>query len=340
MTTPFLSVVIPTMGRPILIQTVESLTQTNRFAEIEVWVAGKVHHADTARDLQALVDRYENIHHLPVEFAVGDSSEKKNAGAREARAPLVAFLDDDVFVAPHWPEKIVEAFEDPSVGLVSGPSLVPPDVSRMAQLAGLALSSRAAGYVSYRYRKGEQAARPVKWSNIIGCNMCYRKSVLESIGWFDPEFWPGEEMIASWHTQQSGARLLFHPEAWVYHYPRHSLVRFWKQVYGYGATRIRLLRGGVEWEWTTLVPMAWVASLVVLGLCCFAHRLFAWLLLLDLLAYLVVDLWISVETFRETGRWSSLWLLFVIPVMHLSYGLAGWTELMRPGKDLSEVPPQ
>ena len=69
------------------------------------------------------------IRNLPVSFAIGDSSEKKNAGMRESRADLVAFLDDDVVVAPDWPEKVIASFERPEVGLVSGPGLVPDDVS-------------------------------------------------------------------------------------------------------------------------------------------------------------------------------------------------------------------
>ena len=90
--------------------------------------------------------------------------------------------------------------------------------------------------------------------------MAYRKKVIEEIGAFDPAFWPGEEMIAAFKTEQRGYVLLFNSDAYVYHYPRQSLGRFWKQIWGYGATRIRLIRAGTEIEPTTIVPGLWVLS--------------------------------------------------------------------------------
>ena len=150
-----LSVVIPTMGRETLIETLESLIATHHFEQLQVFVAGKVPEGVVGDQLQAMVDRYPGIHHLPVSYVVGDSSEKKNAGWRESKTELVAFLDDDVSVAPDWPTCIVAAFENPEVGLVSGPSLVPDDISLFARMAGVVLQSKAAGYVSERYVKGQ-----------------------------------------------------------------------------------------------------------------------------------------------------------------------------------------
>ncbi len=223
---PILSVVIPTMGRPILVQTLNSLSACEDFHMIEVLVCGKIPDPAVDAEVRELVGRNSNIRYFPVSFERGDSSEKKNHGWKNSRADIVAFLDDDVKVAPHWPRKMLEPFEDPKTDVVSGPSLVPEDVNLFARIAGLALSSPAAGYVMHRYRKDDPRAFPISWSKIIGCNMAYRRAVIEEIGGFDPVFWPGEEMIASYRAQQGGHRIMFQPEAWVFHYPRQSLGRF------------------------------------------------------------------------------------------------------------------
>ena len=97
---PALSVVIPTMGRDTLIRTLESLAAAEGFAQIEVIVAGRVADADVAARLGDFCARHANVRHLDIQFATGDSSRKKNEGAAAARAPLIAFLDDDVVVAP------------------------------------------------------------------------------------------------------------------------------------------------------------------------------------------------------------------------------------------------
>lgn len=333
---PALSVVIPTLGRPILIQTLESLVAAQGFDKCEVWVVGKIADSGVEQRLRALMDAHSQVQHLQVSFEKGDSSEKKNAGFRASRSELVAFLDDDVVVSPDWPLRIVEPFSDPAVGLVSGPSLVPDEIPLMARLAGHALASKAAGYVAERYLAGGQEPRRVKWSRLIGCNMVYRRPVLEQVGLFDPKFWPGEEMIAAFRATAPGHVLVFCPSAYVYHYPRQSLARFAKQTFGYGATRIRLMRAGVEIEPATLVPMVWVLSLLVLGAGAIFSRWMAWLLWLDLGLYLLATAWIVVSKLMQTRKASDLLLFVVIPLMHISYGIAEWVELFHPDRDLSE----
>ena len=316
---PKLSIVIPTMGRPILVQTLESVLATKGAEQLEVIVVGEIHDRDVLQQVTAIVAANSNLRHISISYPDGDSSRKKNRGAEESRAGIVAFLDDDVVIAPDWPEHILKAFEDPAVGLVSGPSLVPEDINLSARLAGLALTSRAAGYVAERYRIGNAAVREIGWSRIIGCNAAYRKTVFLQMGGFPPEFYPGEEMIASWRTQQLGRKLLFIPAAWVYHYPRQSVKRFWRQVWGYGATRIRLKRAGVGFEWITLVPAVWVFSLITLGLAAPFCGFCSFLLTLDLALYALMAIAVSLETVAQTRRVRDLLVFFMIPVMHFGY---------------------
>jgi len=333
---PNLSIVIPTMGRPILVRTLESVLATKGAAQLEVIVAGEIRDSEVLKRVTAIAAANSNVRHISISYPDGDSSRKKNRGAEESRAEIVAFLDDDVVIAPDWPEHILKAFENPSVGLVSGPSLVPDDTNLSARLAGLALTSRAAGYVAERYRIGDSAVREIIWSRIIGCNAAYRKTVFQQMGGFPPEFYPGEEMIAAWRTQQLGHKLLFIPSAWVYHYPRQSVKRFWRQVWGYGATRIRLKRAGTGFEWTTLVPAMWVLSLLVLGLAAPFCGFCTFLLKLDLTLYALIAAGIALETAVQTRRLRDLLVFFMIPVMHMSYGLAEWLEFFRPNRDFGD----
>lgn len=334
-TTPLLSVVIPTLGRPILIQTLESLSRTIGFETLDIIVAGKVYDPHVARRLDELRELYPQIRHLKVAYPVGDSSEKKNAGCREASASVVAFIDDDVVVGLDWAKRILEPFDDPQVGLVSGPSLVPDDLPLMARLAGVALASKAAGYASERYLTGHSEIRQVKWSRLIGCNMAYRKSVLEGIGGFDPRFYPGEEMIAAYRATEAGFKLMFCPRATLFHYPRATMRGFLRQIYSYGATRIRLYRAGVEFELAALMPALWVASLIVLGLGAYWCTVCLQLLVLDVAAYLLAAGGITIHKVLETRRWRDLLMFFLVPVMHFSYGLAEWGEIFHKDRDFS-----
>lgn len=333
---PFLSVVIPTMGREILIRTLESLAAAEGFEGIEVMVAGRIPDAGVAERLREFLGRHANVRHLDIQFPTGDSSRKKNEGAAVARAPLIAFLDDDVVVAGDWPKRIVEPFADERVGLASGPSLVPDDINWIGRLAGLALSSRAAGYVAERYRQNREASYPIDWDRVIGCNAVYRREAFARMGGFPLDFYPGEEMIAAFRTEEAGWKLMFIPAAWVKHYPRQSLKRFWRQMWGYGATRIRLLRGGVSFTPLPLVPGLWVGGTVALaGLAV----VFGWarlLLAVDLGLYAVMAVAVALETVVQTRRWGDWGLAAMVPLMHVAYGLAEWAEAFFPGRDFSE----
>lgn len=333
---PALSVVIPTMGREILIRTLESLAAAAGFDRLEVIVAGRVPDPAVRERLQAICARHANVRHLDIQFATGDSSRKKNAGAAEARAPLIAFLDDDVVVAPDWSAQIAAPFADVRVGLASGPSLIPEDLNRFGQLAGLALSSRAAGYVARRYRQNRPEAYAVGWEHIIGCNAAYRRTAFDQMGGFPPDFYPGEEMIAAFRTERAGWGLVFAPAAWVKHYPRQSLGRFWRQMWGYGATRIRLLRGGVTFNPWPLVPGVWIGTTAVLVVLAFGSAWAGILLVLELGLYALMALGITLRMALRTRRWGAAGLLALIPLMHVAYGLAEWAELIRPGRDFGE----
>ena len=333
---PFLSVVIPTMGRDILIRTLESLAVSEGFAGIEVIVAGRVPDAEVAARLKEICGRHGNVRHLDIQFETGDSSRKKNKGAAAARAPLIAFLDDDVVVAPDWPKRISEPFADAQVGLASGPSLVPEDINRIGRLAGLALSSPAAGYVAERYRQNRQESYTIDWDRVIGCNAAYRREAFEQMGGFPADYYPGEEMMAAYRTEMAGWVLRFLPMAWVRHYPRQSWRRFWRQIWGYGATRIRLLRGGVGFSPWTLVPGAWVGVSLLLALAAPWIPLARGLLAAELGLYAAAVLAVTAGTVRRTGKWGDAGLLAVIPWMHVAYGLAAWYETLFPGRDFSE----
>ena len=146
-------------------------------------------------------------------------------------------------------------------------------------------------------------------------------------------------MIAAFRTERLGWGLRFLPAAKVWHYPRSSPGRFWRQMWTYGATRIRLIRGGVSFHAAPLVPGLWVA--VTLGLavaaCWFPPARL--LLAAELAVYFLWILAVATWTLLRTRHACDLALIAVVPFMHVAYGLAEWAELFRPGRDFSENVP-
>lgn len=331
-----LSVVIATLGRATLIPTLKSLLSCPDVALLEIIVVGTIADPETAEALRQLVASTPRLKHIPLSFATGDSSNKKNAGFQDSSGDIVAFIDDDVIVARDWPRRILEGFDDLEVGMVSGPSLVPDDLPLMPRLAGGALSSLAAGYVASRYLRNGRGPRRIRWSGIIGCNMAFRREAIERVGGFDARFWPGEEMVVSWAVARLGYEIVFAPDAWLYHYPRASFLGFAVQIYKYGATRIRLIRQGVDLEPTTILPAILLLSLVVLGIgACFSW-VAAYALAAVVASYFLGAVVVTAVLVARTRRAVDLLVFFMIPVMHSSYAIAQWVELLLPDRDLSE----
>ncbi|PYO73702.1 MAG: glycosyl transferase, partial [Gemmatimonadetes bacterium] len=107
---------------------------------------------------------------------------------------------------------------------VGGPNIAPPGDGPIAECV-----ARAPGgpvHVLLNDREAE---------HIPGCNMAFRKSCLEAIGGFDPQFrTAGDDVDVCWRLQERGWTLGFHPAALVWHHRRNSLRTYWRQQIGYG----------------------------------------------------------------------------------------------------------
>jgi GT2 family glycosyltransferase len=128
------------------------------------------------------------------------TSSQRNAGWRAARAPLVAFTDDDCRPAPEWLERVLAAAGDPDV-FIQGRT--EPDPDERGPLRGLA-------------RTMDVDALDV-WAPT--CNMTYPRELLERVGGFDERFvepW-GEDTDLAWRVREAGGRQEFRDDVLVWH---------------------------------------------------------------------------------------------------------------------------
>jgi glycosyltransferase involved in cell wall biosynthesis len=104
MVPPVVSVVVPTRGRAAYLEvTLDSLLAQRTEAEYEIVVVD-----DGAPDATAAVvtDR-PGVRYASHGEGRGLNA-ARNTGLRESRAPLIAFVDDDVLVPPGWVDALVE----------------------------------------------------------------------------------------------------------------------------------------------------------------------------------------------------------------------------------------
>lgn len=183
------------------------------------------------------------------------SGNAKNAGMKVARGEIVVFTDDDCYAAADFLEKTWTAFEDPSVGYITG-RIVLHDPS---------------DYPITITESGEPCQFPrntfLSAGLVQGANMAFRKRVLVDIGGFDPLFGAGalfcaEDIDAAGRASAAGWIGQYRPEVVVRHHHERKASdapRLLKTyAIGRGAYHMKiLLRGEFAWAARGIYGVRW-----------------------------------------------------------------------------------
>jgi O-methyltransferase/8-demethyl-8-(2,3-dimethoxy-alpha-L-rhamnosyl)tetracenomycin-C 4'-O-methyltransferase len=141
-----------------------------------------------------------------------------NAGARQARNPVVIFLNNDTLLTPRWIEGLVAPFADPRVAatgpmsnFVSGPQLVVDDAYDPQSRADIARHADAL--------RQRAAGRTRETGRLVGFCLAVRTEVFAEIGGFDEGFGLGgcEDDDLCNRLRLAGWRLLIAEDTFVHH---------------------------------------------------------------------------------------------------------------------------
>ncbi len=162
-------------------------------------------------------------------------AEKRNRGIAEAHGAIIAFLDDDAWPVDRWLEAALPHFNDPGVVGVGGPGATPAHDPFWAQLSGRVYENvLVSGGYRCRYRAG--SARDVDdWPS---CNFFVRTAVVRRLHGFRTDYWPGEDTYLCLElTQTLRRRIVYEPQALVYHHRRALFLPHLRQIGRYGLHR-------------------------------------------------------------------------------------------------------
>jgi GT2 family glycosyltransferase len=143
----------------------------------------------------------------------------RNSGVHAAQGEIIAFTDDDALPEADWLEQLAQAYTDPEVAGAGGeilplwpterPGWFPPEFDWV---------------VGCTYRGLPRKPAPVR--NLIGCNMSFRREVLQAVGGFAaslgrtaqrPLGCEETELCIRIGQRLGPDRLLYLPQAVVYH---------------------------------------------------------------------------------------------------------------------------
>jgi glycosyltransferase involved in cell wall biosynthesis len=195
------SVVISTYGRaaylPRLVRALEEQTLNPR--DFEVIVVDDASPDDTSVVLAKLAANSPLTLRVERRQTNAGPASGRNTGWRLARAPVVAFTDDDCQPAPSWLERGLAAL-DGAVDVVAGATHPNPDqLDRLGPYSRTMWPSFADTYPT--------------------CNVLYRRADLEGVGGFDEDFpYPGgEDTELAWRVRALGRTTSVVDDVVVYH---------------------------------------------------------------------------------------------------------------------------
>lgn len=151
-------------------------------------------------------------------------SSARNTGYLAGSGELVAYIDDDAYPESTWLRYLALAFDQQDVAGVGGPNLPVPGDTLVADC----VSNAPGGPM-------EVMLSDTIAEHIPGCNMSFRRTALDHIGGFDPQFRAaGDDVDLCWRIQQQVGDIGFQPAAFNWHRRRNTVSGYWKQQRGYG----------------------------------------------------------------------------------------------------------
>ena len=162
-------------------------------------------------------------------------AEKRNRGIQEARGEIVVFIDDDAYPDTNWLEYAVRYFTEPDIGAVGGPGITPLGDKALARIGGRVYDNiLVSGNYRYRYKAGG-VRKDVE--DYPSCNLFVRKDLLDRIGGYRTDFWPGEDTLLCKDIIDNWKRIIYDPWIVVYHHRRPLFLPHLRQLGRYGFHR-------------------------------------------------------------------------------------------------------
>ncbi len=225
---PFISVVIPVKNAEAYIRDcVESLKALDYPADRFEVIIADGSSTDQTREIAAsygvtvLTDEVEMVSH------------GRHVGFKHSRGDFIAFSDADCIMEPGWLRNALKYFDDPEVGGVTGPTLIPMGETRFGRGAGFVFSLAVVSGASCH---ADAASKVVRVRDLPGANCIYRREVIEQVMPLGTMLIT-EDVEMNWRIRKHGWKLLRTPDVRLCHNKRPTPRRFSRQIYRYGMGR-------------------------------------------------------------------------------------------------------
>jgi glycosyltransferase involved in cell wall biosynthesis len=242
-----------------------------------------------------------------------------------ARGEVIVRMDAHARYSGDYVSKCIQHLLKTGAGNVGGPVRLIKKEAFMPSLINIVCESPF-GLGGARFRKVRyEGYVDTVWPGV------FWKSVFDKVGLFKEEFVRTEDVEFNRRLRDKGYKIYLTPEIKLYYHARDTLSGLLSQNFqnGYGVIQTLLVAKKIT-ALRHFIPFVFVMSLVFLGVLSAYSGVARTLLGLDLLSYLLTNIFFSVkESFRAGFRYLPV-LPIVFLLLHLSYGAGSiWAMVKR-----------
>lgn len=259
---------------------------------------------------------------LVSENPAGDRGSALNTALEmlDPETEAVAMVDAQSRLEPDYLERSAAVLDETGAAVVGG-AMRPVGSSTVGQAIAAALMSPVGVGDSSFHFEGE--ARDVE-SVYLGV---YRRSVLDSVGRYDPGLLRTEDDDMNARIRAIGGRIRLDPSIRSTYIGRQTLRALFRQYHGYGYWKVALAgKRPAAIRLRHLAPAAWVLALVIAAIV----SIVAWSPALPVLVVLYFAVLAVAGLATVQAGWQARLLFpFAVATMHLGYGLGSWRAVLQ-----------
>ncbi len=316
---PKVSIIVPCYNEQATIRLLLDavLSQTYPRSQMEVLIADGLSTDKTRQVIAAF-----SADHPDLALQVLDNERRTipaglNLAIGSASGEIIVRLDAHSMPIPEYVERCVSDLEAGKGANVGGVWMIRPGAETwMAESISFAASHRlGVGDAMYRLKAQAGAVDTVPFGS-------FRRELIQRIGGFDENLLSNEDYEFNTRIRKSGDVVWLDPQIRSTYFARASLNELAKQYWRYGFWKLKMLRRYPETiRWRQALPPLFVASLIILALSSLFLRFAGFVLLFEIIFYLVVLMIAGFAlAIRQRKPLLAPGLVLAITTMHLAWG--------------------
>lgn len=217
MKSPFLSIIIPTLNRQVMLeQTISFLVKTQNLENYELLIIDQSDNYNISQEetqLRSIIQDKVELKYFSANFK--SLTKARNFAIKVALGEILLFLDDDIVPYPDLTSEHIKSYQvAENVGCVAGMVIEEPDVFTNTKRTGAEVDFTGRCLRNFRNDgSGFIKAAP-------GGNMSFRKRVIEKVGLFDERFIGTSELEETdycYRVRKANYKILYNSRAKIMH---------------------------------------------------------------------------------------------------------------------------